>query len=469
MTHAFLVVLTSIVVVSALPAAQSQDCKDWQACRQLALGAAERGDYDVFHDLAWRAVNQGPRNDPSLMTLLARAQALSGRPLDSLVMLNRLAALGVVTDAATSDDFRSVRALPAWSDLEARLAGKPVSPGASAEPIRPVAAPAPVKEPLKEPVKPETVEPPAPTSATPAATRGEKPAAKPGSGRLKPERGPAKPAEPAPLVFPASSVPSTVGLAYDAVSGRFIIGDRQERRLLVLGERSGRLSSLAGVDAGFHDIGALEIDAPEGDLWVVSTSAAGVSAVHKLQLISGRVLFSVELPADGDPRGARFSDVAVTPQSVLILDSVGRRVFRLAKKGKTLDLAGRIPAPEMTSLAPGPEGVAYAAYDQGIVRIDLSARSVTVVEPGQKVDLSGLTWMRWFRGSLIAIQRAGTDAYRLVRIRLDDGGRVARSLDPIEGAGSVAGGTSATLVGATLHYLNRNGGDQVGVAKLALK
>ena len=48
--------------------------------------------------------------------MLARAQSLSGRPLDALVMLQRLAA-GLATDAATSDDFRRVRALPGWEDF----------------------------------------------------------------------------------------------------------------------------------------------------------------------------------------------------------------------------------------------------------------------------------------------------------------------------------------------------------------
>ena len=67
------------------------DCRESSECRQLALEAAERHDYETFHDLAWRAVQKGPRQDPALMYLLARAQALSGRPHDALVMIQRLA------------------------------------------------------------------------------------------------------------------------------------------------------------------------------------------------------------------------------------------------------------------------------------------------------------------------------------------------------------------------------------------
>src|SRR6188472_1135851 len=82
------------------------ECSDVRDCRQKALDAATAGDYERFHDLAWRAVQKGKANDPELMYLLARAQSLSGRPGDALVMLQRLTQMGVATAVATSDDFR---------------------------------------------------------------------------------------------------------------------------------------------------------------------------------------------------------------------------------------------------------------------------------------------------------------------------------------------------------------------------
>ena len=112
-----------LLALSALTCAGSPRARrtvaSGRTCRQLALDAAARQDFNAFHDLAWRALQAGPKNDPALMTMLARAQSLSGRPHDALVMLQRLAAMGVVTDAATSDDFERVRALPAWAELEA--------------------------------------------------------------------------------------------------------------------------------------------------------------------------------------------------------------------------------------------------------------------------------------------------------------------------------------------------------------
>src|SRR4029453_11965356 len=90
-------------------------CRQWQECRTLALEAADRGDYGQMHDLAWRAGQSGPPRDRGAMYLLARAPVLSARPHDALVMIQRLAEMGVATDAATNDDFARTRELPAWS------------------------------------------------------------------------------------------------------------------------------------------------------------------------------------------------------------------------------------------------------------------------------------------------------------------------------------------------------------------
>src|SRR5262245_2305932 len=89
-------------------------CNDAQTCRELALAARSRAAYETFHDLAWRAVQTGRPNDPELMYLLARAQALSGRRRDAAIMLRRLAEAGYANDADTDDDFRRVRELPEW-------------------------------------------------------------------------------------------------------------------------------------------------------------------------------------------------------------------------------------------------------------------------------------------------------------------------------------------------------------------
>src|SRR5690606_14403736 len=123
----------------------------------------------------------------------------------------------------------------------------------------------------------------------------------------KPE-GRAEPASPKPegrrrvIVEEAArfNVPrfSAGGLAYDAVSGRFLFGDRDGRKLLVA--RDGVDHAVVYVraeSAGFDNVVGLEIDVPRGDLWVASADAArGETRLHKIQLISGRPLEVVEMP-----------------------------------------------------------------------------------------------------------------------------------------------------------------------------
>jgi len=441
-----MIVALSTVALTHAPA-RAQDCREWQECRQLALDAAARQDYSAFHDLAWRALQAGPKNDPALMTMLARAQSLSGRPHDALVMLQRLATMGIATDAATSDDFRFVRALPAWAEFEARVSGTPVPEKA---------ATAPKIEPKVETPRVDAPKVEAPTAGT---TKVEAPKVEPKT------KAAARPG--APLVFSAPGL-AAVGLGYDTVSGRFIVGDAKDRRLLVVGERSGRLASLAGVDAGFDEVSAFEIDSVEGDLWVVSTSSQSRSStLHKLQLISGRVLTSIPLSTEDGP--GRFTDVAVTPQNILVLDGEGRRVYRVAKKGRTLEMVVRLAAPACSSLAPASDGFAYAAYDRGILRIDLTTRAMTVVEPARQTSIENLRWIRWYRGSIIAIQGDLGGPFRLLRLRLDDLGRRVRTVDVLDGNIALAGPTSATLSAGAVHYLSPAGDGQVEVRKLPLK
>ena len=103
-----------LALVLLLAQSPAPPCADLTTCRQAALEARERKDYEAFHDLAWLTLRKGKPDDAELMLLLARAQSLSGRAGDAIVMLERLAARGVATDVETSDEFDAVRHHPRW-------------------------------------------------------------------------------------------------------------------------------------------------------------------------------------------------------------------------------------------------------------------------------------------------------------------------------------------------------------------
>jgi hypothetical protein len=344
-------------------------CSDAADCRAQAQAAAARGDYETFHDLAWRAVQKGRRNDPELMYLLARAQSLSGRPDDALVMLGRIADLGVATEAVTNDDFARVRNLPGWPALEAKLTGKPVT-----------------------------------TFATPA------PSTPPASSA---------PPESADSVSFASPGLDPVGLAHDAVSRRFVVGDRRARRLLVVDEVSHNVVTYVSADsAGFYDdLTGFTIDARRGDLWVVSAKGeadASASTLHKLQLVSGRTL--QEVPAPDRAGSVRFVGVTVTPDgTVYVLDGIDSRVYRLRPGSRTLELVMRLDARHATALAAEDDRILYVAAGDGLVHVDVTSKAATPVKAVE--ELTGFESLAWHAGALIGVERVAS-SFLVVRIAL---------------------------------------------------
>ena len=451
LVYAALVVIT-LAFQDAQPPA---DCKEWQECRQLALEAAERQDYERFHDLAWRTMQKGTKNDPANMYLLARAQSLSGRPGDALVMLQRLAQMGTKTDAATNDDFRRVRALPGWAALETGIGGSTET--------QPTPTPA-VPQPRDEATN--RVKPPV------AAENSIVPAPKPTDTRPS-----------APSVAPADSLRFTAaaatpaGIAYDAVSRRFIIGDRDARKLSVVDEFSQHVANLASAQsAGFGNIAALEIDPRQGTLWVVSSdaspadnttgsTAAPRTTLHKLQLISGRVLQSFVLPERLG--AARFADVAVMADStVLVLDDSGQRIFRLRPKAADLEIAASLKERALT-IAPAPDALVYAATTDGIVVVDLSSKAVAPLKAAARIDLAHMSRLRWHKGALVGIQQSDS-SYRAVRIALDSTGRRATRQQILDASLATTDPTAATIAGGVLYYLASGDGAEMVIRKVTL-
>ena len=402
---------------------QAVDCTDVKSCRQAALDAQSRSDFEAFHDLAWRAVQKGPRNDPELMILLARAQSLSGRPGDALVMLRRLAQSGASVDVA-SDDFQRVRALAAWPEVAALFGGK-----AGDRPVVAAPEPAPPEKaaPKKSPAPKETASPEA--LETPPA----------GEEEVLPEA-------------MASITPA--GLAYDSVSRRFIVGDRRENNLVVFDDVFKRATNMvAAGSAGFFALTAIEIDPKRGDLWIANSGADRGASLHKLQLVSGRVLFEVPVPAELGP--TTLVDATVLGDGeVLLLDAEGRRVLGLSPTARSFKRAATVDVEGATSITSNGGSVAYVAHRKGLLRVDLASRKATAVRGAP----SGLLRIRSNGHALIGVQSAG-DGHRLVRLRLDaTGGRVA-SLDVLEASTTMPDAAAMTIADGVLYYLTSvNGG-----------
>ena len=424
------VLVLAFFMLQAAPAS----CPDAAACRAAAEAAAAKGDYETFHDLAWRAVQKGKPNDPSLMMLLARAQSLSGRPGDALVMLGRLADLHAAVDVSLPD-FDRARRLPGWMEVEARLKG--LAPAAGPERPSPPAA--------------------APVAPSPASSEKE---ARSDPAPEAPRAGAASSSPAAAAVLDSLSFepPANLGafaLAHDSVSRRFVVGDAPSRRLLVIDEVSKHVVPyVSAASAGFYDdLTGLTVDARRGDLWVISATGTGADAtslVQKLQLVSGRGLMDVRPAKSLAPM--RLVDLAVTPDgTVLALDAAGSRLLRLRAGSRSLEVMQHLDTARWTALTAADDQTVFAASDRGIVRVDLVSRAVQPVKSVE--DLGGFVSLAWRNGALVGVQRtAGVSL--VVRIALDGAGTRAQP------RAILAAGTFpivGTLAGNSFYYLTDAG------------
>ena len=446
---------TAVLGSTAVAQETRSNCDNPEACRELALDAKSRGAYEAFHDLAWRAVQTGRPNDPDLMYLLARAQALSGRRRDAAIMLRRLAEAGFANDAATDDDFRRVRELPEWQvvvEISSRPRPSP-APAPALPATRTAAAPT-VAAP-----KPAGVDPkPAVVAPTPAAVAPKSAVVTP-----KPAISPAPAAAPPALRLERANVEEVArfstrpftpaGLAYDAVSKRFLFGDVVGRRLFVVGEGSDRATDLVRAEsAGFDDVTGFAIDPKRGHLWVVSSAADGTGgALHHLQLISGRALAKFAAPGQ---RPIRLADVAVAGDgTVFVLDSAAPRILVLRPGASALGVLMPLTVPAPVGLAVDEAGrFAYVAHGEGLAYIDIATRRAAPVTAAKGIRLAGVEFIRLNRDALIGSQIQPDGSRGLVRLRTKGNRVLAATLIETLPADQATRGP-ATIAGRDLYYL----------------
>lgn len=426
-------VLTAFLVLfpAAPKAGQGTACTGVAECRAQTEAAIAQGDHERAHDLAWRTVQQGARNDRALMFLLARAQVLSGRPDDALVMIRRIAETGAPVDVSAGE-FTRMRELPAWPAVEALIAGK--SPA--------TAPPTPATAPVVTPIVPAA---PAPKAPAPAPKAPLAPVAPPVAPSVVEDAG----------TFTSSAfIPG--GLVCDAVSKRFVFGDRLGRKLRVLAEGSDHAIDLTRAEvSGFLDVTALDIDTTNGNLWVATAEADGRAAtLHRVQLISGRPLESHPLPDDLAP--TQPVDVTMTASGVLVLDAAQRRVLALRPGQTGLTVMFTLGEMAPLSLAAGrQDAVAYISHREGLAMLDLRGRKVIPITGPKQMPLGGIERLRRDGTGLVGLQTLPDGTRQLVRLTLSTTGRTVtrrRVLDVVLSAGvapipmAVCGGTVGLLV-----------------------
>ena len=259
------------------------------------------------------------------------------------------------------------------------------------------------------------------------------------------------------LSFSASPGFVPFALAHDAVSRRFVVGDREAHRLLVVDEMSRSVANyVSAASAGFYDeLTAFTIDSRRGDLWVASARADGsghASVVHKLQLVSGRTLIEVRPPERSG--SVRFAGLAVANDgTVYAIDSARLRVFRARPCARMFEVVMSLDLEDPSAITASDDRTLYVAAGKGLTRVDVAGRSAAAVKSAE--DLGGFESLAWRAGALVGVERVA-GSYLVVRVKLDPSGTRAQprqilAASPTSTVGSLAGDSFYYLAdGATI-------------------
>jgi hypothetical protein len=219
----------------------------------------------------------------------------------------------------------------------------------------------------------------------------------------------------------------------------------------VVSEDSGTATTLVSEGwSGHAAITAVAINRRNGDMWVAARSD-GTSALHRFQLVSGRLLQTFSSPDDAGP--VQFAALAVTADAVFTLDAAGRRIFVLAAGNKAL--RGFAALPKTTR----PIGLAHTgtallvSHAAGIMRVDLASRVARPITTPPVADATGLHSLAWHENSLLAIRQEGSGA-RVVRVRLNARGNAVTAIDSLHPTAA----TAAALAGDAYYFLATNAG-----------
>ena len=104
-------------------------------------------------------------------------------------------------------------------------------------------------------------------------------------------------------------------------------------------------------------------------------------------------------------------------------------------------------------LTPDERSLYLADYARGILRVDLSSGSVSLLETADSVIALGIDGLYFYKGSLVGIQN-GLEPHRLARFTLDrDGNRIVRAQVLEQGHPKHNEPTLGVLVGGELYYV----------------
>lgn len=394
----YLWILAGCLFVTVPALAQRQALDEGRRFTQQAFEAYEIKDYEAYVENLQEALIYRP-NHPSLIYNLSGAYALAGHHDDALETLARYAAMGLSVQAAEDEDLASVKDLPGFAEVLDRMAQNREPVGESVEALR-----------LSDP----------------------------------------------------QFVPESV--AYDPATGAYFVSSVHQRRIVRV-DTTGQETDLAdAAQDSLWSVLGLALDAARRRLWAGSAAMKqtrdllpedlGRSGLWLFDLDSGEHLRTFLLPKDDQEHV--LGDLTVAPSGdVFASDGVTGAVYTIREGTDQLDV---FLEPQTLS---SPQGQCFmddrhlmvADYSLGLLKIDPTTASITVLPPPEDVTLLGIDGLACYQDRLIAVQN-GVPPQRILQFHLNEARDAIVATDVLEANNPLfQEPTSGTVVGDTYIYI----------------
>ncbi|HKN65882.1 MAG TPA: hypothetical protein VJW73_06360 [Gemmatimonadaceae bacterium] len=228
------------------------------------------------------------------------------------------------------------------------------------------------------------------------------------------------------------------GVDYDPRSRRYYVASVRHRTIAEVENGKVTRELWPRAKPGIGAVLGVRVDTIHGVLWATlagipqmegfTPADSSIAAIVRLRIADGAIERRWDLPPS--PRGHALGDVVLGPAGdVFVTDSNDPVLYRLRPGADTLEA---IRHPLFRSLqgmaAPPNADVLYVAdYSHGLLRVDLSSRTVTRLDDAPASTSLGCDGLVWADGAIIAVQN-GVAPARLMRFVLDrTGTRIARA------------------------------------------
>ena len=221
----------------------------------------------------------------------------------------------------------------------------------------------------------------------------------------------------------------TEGIAFDKTTSNFFISSVHKRKILVR-DAGGKVFEFNSDKDTLIGIFGMRTDSRNRKLWAAggaikfitgyNEDLKGMSLLYEFDLDSGRLLNTYEAPEQ--IKEHLFGDLTIDSKgNIFVSDSKTNEIYKLSVMGKKLETF--IPSGNFISLQGldfnENDSLLFAAdYSQGIFKIDMKNKSVTLLANHSTTTLLGTDGLYFYNKKLIAIQN-GINPQRIISIELD--------------------------------------------------